>query len=67
MLAGLTQARLSTEAGFGSRAAKYWESRCDDPPTSVPQSLEAIEATLLNYGVEVFANPTPGCHLVSTK
>ena len=67
MLTGLTQARLSTEAGFGPRACRYWEGRGNNPPTSVDGSLEAIEVVLLRHGVAVFANPTPGCRLVSTK
>ena len=66
-LAGLTQSELSTEAGFGPRACRYWESRGDNLPTSTQQSLESIEAALLRHGVEVFANPTAGCRLASTK
>lgn len=66
-LAGLTQLRLSTEAGFNPRACRYWEGREDNPPTSVDGTLEAIEAVLLRHGVKVFSNPTPGCRLVSTK
>lgn len=66
-LAGLTQSELSTKAGFNPRAAKYWESREDNPPTNVPQSLDSIERTLRRHGVEVFSSPTLGCRLVSTK
>jgi hypothetical protein len=60
VLAGLTCAQLCAEAGFGLRAAKYWESRGDNPPTSVPQSVERIVQVLLNHGVEVFCDPSPG-------
>jgi hypothetical protein len=67
VLAGLTQGKLSTEAGFGIRAAKYWEGRGDNPPTCVDGTLEAIEVALLRHGVEVFCHPTPGCRLVSSK
>jgi DNA-binding XRE family transcriptional regulator len=67
VLCGLTQAELSTEAGFASRACRYWENRGDEPPTSVPQSLENIEAALLRHGVEVFSYPMPGCRLASNK
>jgi hypothetical protein len=67
MLAGLTQARLSTEAGFAHRACRYWEGRGDNPPTSVDGSLDSIEATLLRHGVEVFSHPSPGCRLASSK
>ena len=66
-LTGLTQAELSTKAGFAVRACRYWESRGDAPPTSIPQSLESIEAVLRHHGVEVFSSPTPGCRLASTK
>lgn len=53
-LAGLTQSKLSTEAGFSPRAAKYWESRGDKSPTATPESLDSIEKALLRYGVEGF-------------
>jgi hypothetical protein len=66
-LAALTQSELSIEAGFNPRACRYWEGREDNPPTTVPESLDAIEDVLMRHGVEVFANPTPGCRLVSTK
>jgi hypothetical protein len=66
-LARLTQSTLSTEAGFGPRACRYWESRGENLPTSTPQSLVSIEQVLLRHGVEVFKSPTPGCRLVSTK
>ena len=46
-VAGLTQSELSTEAGFNPRACRYWESRGDNPPTSVPQSVERIVQVLL--------------------
>ena len=67
VLAGLTQARLSAEAGFNPRACRYWEGRADNPPTTVDGTLEAIEAVLLRHGVKVFTNPTPGCRIASTK
>ncbi len=66
-LAGLTQSELSTEAGFNPRACRYWESRGDDLPTGVPQSLDSIEQVLLRHGVEIFRSPAPGCRLVSSK
>jgi len=63
-LAQLTQVALSVEAGFNPRACRYWEGRADNPPTNVPHSLESIEQALLRHGVEVFADPSPGCRLV---
>ena len=65
VMAGLTQAQLSTEAGFNPRAARYWESRGNKPPTDVPSTLEAIEVVLRRYGVELFVSPTPGCRFIS--
>jgi hypothetical protein len=66
-LAGLTQSQLSIEAGFNPRAAKYWERWGDAMPSTIPETLEAIEGALLLHGVEVFSSPTPGCRLVSNK
>ena len=63
-LAKLTQAALSIEAGFNPRACRYWESRADNPPSSVDGTLAAIETALLRHGVEIFADPSPGCRLV---
>ena len=65
-LAGLTQAELSTEAGFNPRAAKYWE-HWDNQflPTSNLATLKAIEAALFRHGVQVFCDPSPGCRLIS--
>jgi hypothetical protein len=65
VMAGLTQRQLSIEAGFNPRAAKYWESRGDQLPTTIPDSLAAIEQTLRRHGVEVFATPTPGIRLIN--
>jgi hypothetical protein len=64
VLAGLTQAELATESGFNPRAAKYWERRENELPTSVPDTLAAIERTLRRHGVEVFERPTPGARLI---
>jgi hypothetical protein len=66
-LAQMTQAGLSVAAGFGPRAAKYWERWGDEAPTTVPSTLKEIEAVLLRHGVEVFADPSPGCRLISRK
>jgi hypothetical protein len=67
VVAGLTQRQLAIESGFAPRAAKYWEGRDKKLPTSVPQSLAALERILREHGVEVFSTPTPGCRLISTK
>jgi hypothetical protein len=62
VLAGLTQVELATESGFNPRAAKYWERRESELPTSVPDTL--AERTLRRHGVEAFAWPTPGARLI---
>jgi hypothetical protein len=67
VLAGLTQAQLSAAAGFHPRACKYWEHWGDAMPSTHPETLDAIEAALARHGVELFANPSPGCRLVATK
>jgi transcriptional regulator with XRE-family HTH domain len=67
VLAGLTQSQLSIEAGFNPRAAKYWERQRKAPPTTVPSTLQAIEAALRRFGVELFTDPSPGCRLISSK
>jgi transcriptional regulator with XRE-family HTH domain len=67
VLAGLTQRELAIESGFAPRAAKYWERRDNKLPTSVPQTLAALERILREHAVEVFRTPTPGCRLISTK
>ncbi len=64
VMAGLTQRQLSIEAGFNPRAAKYWESRADQLPTCVPDTLAVLEKTLRRHGVEVFATPTPGVRVI---
>ena len=66
-LAGLTQSQLSIEAGFNPRAARFWERWGDALPSTRPETLLAIEGALLTHGVEVFADPTPGCRLVCNE
>ena len=46
VLAGLTQAQLAAATGFHERACRYWEAKGDGPPTSVPSTLEKIDAAL---------------------
>ena len=64
VLAKLTQSRLATESGYNARAARYWEGKENELPTSIPDTLEAIEKALRRHGVEVFATPTPGARLI---
>jgi hypothetical protein len=67
VLAGLTQAQLSIEAGFNPRACKYWEHWGDTIPSTRWKTVDAIEAALARHGVVLFADPSPGCRLVSNK
>jgi len=63
VLAGLTQRQLARAVGVHERAARYWELKENQTPTSTLSSLERIEAVLLAHGVIVFASPTPGARL----
>jgi hypothetical protein len=67
VLAGLTQAELSIEAGFDRNACQYWEGHGDRYPTCVQSTLEAIISALERRGVVVFAEPTPGVRLADPR
>jgi DNA-binding XRE family transcriptional regulator len=66
ILAGLTQKQLAQAVGVHERAARYWELKNNEAPTSTRSSLEKIEAVLLNHGVIVFGTPTPGARLANS-
>jgi transcriptional regulator with XRE-family HTH domain len=63
ILAGLTQKQLAQAVGVHERAARYWELKEDEAPTSTQSSLEKIEAVLRDHGVIVFIIPTAGVRL----
>ena len=65
ILAGLTQRQLARAVGVHERAARYWELKENNPPTSTSNTLEKIEAVLRNHGVIVFSTPTAGTRLAS--
>jgi transcriptional regulator with XRE-family HTH domain len=65
ILAGLTQRQFAEAVGVHERAARYWELKQDNVPTSTPSSLEKIEAALRDHGVIVFATPTAGARLAT--
>jgi transcriptional regulator with XRE-family HTH domain len=67
VLAGLTQAQLAAATGFHERACRYWESRGENPPTSVPSTLEKIGAALEARGVVAFSEPTPGVRIAEKR
>ena len=59
VLAGLTQRTLGAALGVDERAVRFWERKHDRRPTSAPNDAR-IEQTLLDHGVILFAEPTPG-------
>ena len=65
ILAGLTQRQLAQAVGVNERAARYWELKENKLPTSTPDTLEKIEAVLLDHGVIVFSTPTAGVRLAN--
>jgi transcriptional regulator with XRE-family HTH domain len=65
VLAGLTQKTLGEALGVDERAVRFWERKHDHKPTSAPNDAR-IEQALLDRGVILFADPTPGARLVSS-
>jgi transcriptional regulator with XRE-family HTH domain len=65
VLAGLTQKTLGEALGVDERAVRFWERKHDRKPTSAPNDAR-IEQVLLERGVILFADPTPGARLVSS-
>ena len=59
VLAGLTQRTLGAVLGVDERAVRFWERKHDRRPTSAPNDAR-IEQALLDHGVILFAEPTPG-------
>ena len=66
ILAGLTQRQLAEAVGVHERAARYWELKENEAPTSTLEFLEKTEAVLRDHGVIVFASPTPGARLATS-
>ncbi len=64
VLAGLTQRTLGAALGVDERAVRFWEARTDRRPTGVPNDAR-IEQALLDRGVLLFAEPTPGARLAA--
>ena len=62
VLAGLTQRTLGAALGVDERAVRFWERKHDRRPTSAPNDAR-IEQALLEHGVILFAEPTPGARL----
>jgi len=64
VLAGLTQQTLGAALGVNERAVRFWERKHDRRPTSAPNDRR-IEEVLLDRGVVLFAEPTPGARLAA--
>ena len=64
VLAGLTQRTLGAALGVDERAVRFWECKHDRRPTGAPNDAR-IEEVLLDRGVILFAEPTPGARLAS--
>ena len=62
VLAGLTQRTLGVALGVDERAVRFWERAHNWRPTSAPNDAR-IEQALLEHGVVIFAEPTPGARL----
>jgi len=62
VLAGLTQKGLGTALGVDQRAIRFWERKHDRRPTN-PRNALRVEQCLLDHGVVIFAEPTPGARL----
>jgi hypothetical protein len=62
VLAGLTQRTLGAALGVDERAVRFWEARTDQRPTGAPNDRR-IEEVLLDRGVILFSQPTPGARL----
>ncbi len=64
VLAGLTQRTLGAALGVDERAVRFWERKHDRRPTGAPNNRR-IEEVLLDHGVILFAEPTPGARLAA--
>ena len=62
VLAGLTQRTLGAALGVDERAVRFWERKHDRRPTTAPNDAR-IEQALLDKGVILFSEPTPGARL----
>jgi len=62
VMAGLTQRTLGAALGVDERAVRFWERKHDRRPTGSPNDAR-IEQVLLQHGVILFADPTPGARL----
>jgi transcriptional regulator with XRE-family HTH domain len=64
VLAGLTQRTLGAALGLNERSIRFWERKHDRRPTGAPNDRR-IEVVLLDHGVILFSEPTPGARLAA--
>ena len=64
VLAGLTQRTLGAALGVDERQIRFWERRHHSKPSRVRDHAR-IEQALLEHGVILFAEPSPGARLAT--
>ena len=64
VLAGLTQRTFGAALGVDERQIRFWERRHHSMP-SRPHYHARIEQALLEHGVILFAEPSPGARIVA--
>ena len=64
VLAGLTQRSLGAALGVDERQIRFWERRHHSKPSRAWFHAR-IEEALLEHGVILFAEPSPGARLVT--
>ncbi len=62
VLAGLTQRGLGEAMGVDERQIRFWERRAFSKPSRA-RLHPHIERVLLDHGVVLFAEPTPGARM----
>ena len=66
VLAGLTQKTLGAALGVDQRAVRFWERKHDRRPTNLRNAFR-IEKCLIEHGVVIFSEPTPGARLAEKR
>ncbi len=64
VLAGLTQRTLGAALGVDERQIRFWERRHHSKPSCVRDHAR-IEQALLEHGVILFAEPSPGARMAA--
>ena len=62
VLAGLTQRTLGAALGVDERQIRFWERRHRSKPSGARHHA-SIERVLLDHGVILFGEPSPGARL----